>query len=204
MNKIKVGDRFGRLIITEFLPIKTWQNRRINCICDCWKAHECFLFVLRIGNTKSCGCLRSELSTPHGCCKRWKVTKEYRAWQQMKVRCYKKTFRDYERYGGRGIKVCDRWVNSFENFFEDMGISKKWYSLDRIDNDGNYEPWNCRWADNYQQMKNRVNTIFLEYNWETLCLAEWSRKLWISRATLKDRIWKLWWSTEKALTTPVK
>jgi hypothetical protein len=203
MNNIQTWDRFWRLIITDFLPKKKWQNRKVNCICDCGKSHTCFLFVLMTWNTKSCWCLRKELQTFHWYSKRGKVKKEYKCWQNMNRRCSEENNRDYHLYGGRWITVCERW-KSFENFLSDMWDCPVWHSIDRIDTNGNYEPWNCKWSDIYEQAKNKRNTIWIEYKWESLCLAEWSRRLWIHRATLKDRIWKLGWTVDRAMETPVK
>lgn len=116
---------------------------------------------LASGNTKSCGCLRRETTSLVGLAKKthgMRDTPEYGVWANMKDRCYNPSSEDYKNYGGRGIKVCERWLNSFENFYEDMGEkpwSKLLYSLDRINNDGNYEPSNCRWATVKQQVNNR-------------------------------------------------
>src|SRR5437879_5828925 len=87
------------------------------------------------------------------------MTPTYRTWAEMKTRCYNKKRPEYPRYGGRGIKVCDSWLHSFTNFFADMGVKPKGFSIDRVDNDGNYEPRNCRWATRLQQARNMRSTI---------------------------------------------
>ena len=109
---------------------------------------------------------------------------------------------DYPRYGGRGITVCERWRSSFENFLADMGRRPgPEYSLDRINNDGNYEPGNCRWATIGEQAMNRRDNHWIEFNGERRCLTEWARHLGINRATLQYRIAHM--STAEALTMPL-
>lgn len=109
---------------------------------------------------KSCGCMRAKAlklsNTKHGFCGKGNIhPTEYTSWREMKTRCYNKNNKSYKNYGARGIKVCDGWLNSFENFYIDMGPKPKGYSLDRINNDGDYEPSNCRWATALQQANNR-------------------------------------------------
>lgn len=129
---------------------------------------------------------------------------EYTCWQNIKCRCYRKSYRDYYLYGGRGIQVCDRWRYCFDNFVRDMWPrpSKK-YSIERIDTNWDYEPSNCKWADKFEQAKNKRNTLWIEYKWETKCLAEWVRDTGIHRETLKHRLYSLWWTPEKAFTTEI-
>lgn len=205
MKNIKIWDRFGRLVITSFKVSKKWKIKKVTTLCDCGNTRENFLFSLVKGNTKSCWCFRKERVTKHWCSnKRWKTlsTPEYSCWQSMKVRCYKKTYRDYHLYGWRWITVCDRWKKSFINFYNDMWIRPKWTTIDRIDTNWNYEPWNCKWSNIYEQAKNKRNIVWLTYQWKKMCLAEWSRILWINRDTIHDRIYKLWWSIDKALSKP--
>lgn len=115
-------------------------------------------------------------------------TKEYRTWTRMKERCFNENFIGFHDYGGRGISVCERWLK-FENFFEDMGNSPSTkHSLDRIDNDGNYEPGNCRWATNLQQKANTRRTIHITMDGETHCQSEWARLLGMSSAMLSRRM----------------
>ncbi len=128
-------------------------------------------------------------------------TKLYYAWQATKTRCYNKGRLDYKYYGGRGIKVCDRWLNSFENFREDMGSTwKKGLSIDRIDVDGNYEPGNCRWVHVGRQSGNRRSNRLLTFEGKTKTIADWAELLGMSRYTLYYRM-NNGWSVKTALTT---
>lgn len=123
-----------------------------NCVCDCGKETIVAGMNLRNDHTKSCGCFHLDAVRTHGLAR----TKTYISWISMKTRCSNKNDKyKYGIYGGRGITICDRWLNSFENFLEDMGKRPKNHTLDRIDSTGNYEPDNCRWATPLQQARNR-------------------------------------------------
>lgn len=128
-------------------------------------------------------------------------TPEYRAWLSMKTRCYNQNYHLYDKYGGRGIKVCNRWKNSFENFLADVGQrpSSK-HSLDRRDNNGNYEPKNVRWATPKEQNNNQSNTPYITYNGETRPIGYWAKKLNISNQSLRYRVKH--WTVEEAVTLP--
>jgi hypothetical protein len=134
-------------------------------------------------------------NTKHGKC----YTKEYESWHAMMQRCYNANTKYYDKYGGRGIKVCDEWHNP-EVFLNDMGLANG-LSLDRIDNNGNYEPSNCRWATKQEQNINRSNTNWIEFNGEKLHLAGWAKKLNISSPALCYRIKKF--GVELAISTPL-
>lgn len=112
----------------------------------------------------------------------------FQTWADMKQRCYNKNSSQYKNYGARGIKVCDRWINSFENFLLDMGVKEDGMSIDRIDVNGNYEPSNCRWANKYEQQRNRRNNRVLTFNGISMTAREWSKELGIHEATISTRV----------------
>lgn len=140
------GQRFSRLIVVKR------TNGKWECKCDCGKTAYASGPNIRSGRQRSCGCLDSERKLIHG----KSNSTEYQSWKAMKNRCYRKSFKQYADYGGRGIRVCERWVNSFENFLADMGEkpSEK-HTLDRIDINSDYEPSNCRWVDYSEQIINQ-------------------------------------------------
>lgn len=191
------GDRFGRwMVLRPGSPrgknrIRTWRVR-----CDCGTERDVDGPSLRTGKSTSCGCYQREVVSRH----RESYTLTYRAWGAMKSRCMNPANRRYHCYGERGIRVCDRWL-TFENFLADMGRKPKGKSLDRINNDGNYEPGNCRWATPLEQGNNRSTCRRLEYNGFLLTVAEWTRVTGLGRGTIKGRL--AWgWSIHEALTTP--
>lgn len=130
-------------------------------------------------------------------------TPEYKAWASMKQRCLNLSAVDYPKYGGRGIKICERWLASFSNFLEDMGPRPLRHSLDRVNNDGDYEPSNCRWSTHREQNANSRNCRYLEFNGERRLLGHWATELGISDYRLS---WRLahGWTVERTLTTPTR
>jgi hypothetical protein len=132
-------------------------------------------------------------------------TKERQCWQHIRLRCCDPKRRDYRWYGGRGIRVCDRWLNSFEAFLADMGPAPSpEHSIDRINNDGNYEPGNCRWATRKEQWRNRSDNHRVAWNGEEKTIEEWAETLGIGYYALYSRLVKSNWPVELAFTTPVK
>lgn len=188
------------------LEATTRKNGRKHfvCVCcwpNCYKIKIVSGQELARGDSFSCGCFRNKLAakqlvnrnTTHGKTK----TPEYNAWKHMKEHCSNS---GYKYYSDMGVAMCDRWLNSFENFLADMGErpSEK-HSIDRWpDRYGNYEPSNCRWATPEEQVNNRRTTLFLTYRGHTLSLSRWATMLGLSRKTLESRI-RAGWSLERAL-----
>ena len=119
-------------------------------------------------------------------------TPTYHSWVGMKQRCLNPKNPKFIIYGKRGISICDRWLNSFENFLEDMGIAPSGYSIERINNNGNYEPKNCKWATNKEQSNNRRSNKFITHNGETLGICEWSKRLGAGISLITYRLKKGW------------
>ena len=127
--------------------------------------------------------------------------KTYQCWQDMKQRCYNQRHKEFKNYGARGICVCDRWLNSFENFYADMGEMPNGMSIDRIDNDAGYLPGNCRWANKKDQNNNQRRCVFITHGGETLTLTQWADRIGIHYTSLAWRL-KSGWGIENALSTP--
>ncbi len=190
------GKRFGRLLVERYTHShvsKSGASKPMwECLCDCGSRVIVSGSNLRHGNTESCGCLRKDaIVTTHSTHGKTKSA-EYRSWFAAKQRCGNKNHAMYPHYGGRGIKVCDRW-QSFENFIADMGEKPgKEYSIDRINPDGNYEPGNCRWAKPSEQSNNQRRNVSVTHEGRTLTLSEWSAVLSVPAPTLYSRAAKGW------------
>lgn len=208
-----IGKRFGRLIVVDVDEEnkKPGCGRSCKCVCDCGKTTEKWEHVLRRGSAKSCGCLSAECASQRikeRCVRNgWTDPDLMRKWRTMNYRCYNAKTKGYEDYGGRGIKVCNEWRNSFQ-LFKEWSIKngyKHGLSLDRIDVNGDYEPNNCRWVEWRLQARNKRNTVYLTAFGETKPFTEWLETCatGMSEFTIRSRI-KRGWSAEEALTTPPK
>jgi hypothetical protein len=153
---VKTGERYGLLVVQRLVD-NGGGPRRWLCLCDCGGDTVVTTADLRrtTGPTRSCGCLLAATHTTHGHYVNGQRTPTYLSWTSMRTRCSRSYGNAWKYYGARGIKVCDRWLDSFENFLEDMGERPDGKTLDRIDVDGNYEPGNCRWATPKEQSANR-------------------------------------------------
>lgn len=184
------GLKFGRWRVMSISGRDNQGKLMYNCICDCGTEKTISRASLKSGLSTSCGCYVKEAAskrfTKHGGTKNGGIISEYQAWSDMKQRCYNPKHKSWGNYGGRGIKVCDRWLNSFEDFFSDMGRkpSPK-HSLDRYpNNDGNYEPANCRWGTDEQQRLNTRGKVRLVLNGENTYLGKFASFLNVNAETL--------------------
>ena len=171
------GRRFGRLVVVERAASSGAVKWR--CRCDCGAIKDFWATHLRRGNSGSCGCV----VRLHGA----SGSRTYASWKSMRDRCQRPAHKHFKDYGGRGISVCDRWLD-FRSFLADMGPRPPGTSLDRIDNDGNYEPGNCRWATARQQRGHTRANRTITFGGETRIVAEWSRLLGIPRSTILSRL----------------
>lgn len=202
-SRVKPNDEFG------LLTVKKFSHRRKGHVywlvkCKCGNTKEVSSTNLLNNSVKSCGCMSSKWIsaslTKHG----MKETGTYKSWSEMKRRCHGPSSNKYKNYGGRGIKVCERWRQSFDAFLTDMGPRPgQEYSIDRKDNNGDYCPENCRWATKKQQNNNRRDTILLTVDEQIKPLSEWADIYKINRVLLWLRIYRLKWSVEDAVKTPV-
>lgn len=198
------GEIFGQLTVLEKTGNSISGHSSVwKCVCNCGNVKEVLGSNLKAGKTKSCGCLlktntRIGLSSiKHG----MHNTSSYRAWANMIYRCTNSNYKYFHHYGGRGIEVIAHWRNSFENFLKDMGECPNGMSLDRINNDGNYQPDNCRWATNKDQANNKRNNVKVTYQNETKTIAQWSRVTGVGTNVIRRRL-LAGWNIADALTVP--
>ena len=200
----RVGERHGRLVVLFRAENKVEPSgatrAQWRCICDCGKGLTVTGHALAKGNTRSCGCLLRDTrksEATHGMYR----SAEYRIWKAMKQRCTNPSHGHYDRYGGRGITVCDAWME-FDGFFRDMGNRPEGATLERVDNDKGYEPGNVIWASRLAQANNRITNSKLEFRGRELTVAEWSRVTGLNSRAIAKRI-ASGWSVERALTEPL-
>lgn len=193
------GQKFGRLTV-----ICRGQNNKYGkatwlCQCECGVAKTVISSKLTNGETKSCGCKRVEngrLNKTHGA----SYSALYNRYKAMLNRCHNPNNSSFERYGGKGIRVCDRWRHSYAAFYEDMGEPPPGFTLDRIDNSKGYSPENCRWASTKQQANNSSKARIITFNGKSMNVTEWAKFLGMTQGALSERLEK--WPVEKALTLP--
>ncbi len=196
------GHVIGRWTVLKYLGTDKHGHARWDCQCLCGTRRAVLSSSLVRRISLSCGCRNREvataLSTTHG----KSETPEHQIWCHMRSRCHIPTDTGYHNYGGRGITVCDEWRESFAAFFEDMGERpSSEHSIDRIDNDGNYEPGNCRWATTKEQARNTRRSRMLTLNGKTMCVTDWAKEIGLTPSALLYRL-RLGWSVERVLTEP--
>lgn len=204
-----VGQRFGRLTVLEEVPTPGGERTRWHCICDCGNETIVTTHDLREKNgTKSCGCLQrktvAETNTVHGLCSGGTRHPIYNVHVGMLQRCENPNNSRYHRYGGRGIKVCKEWHDP--KVFYNWAIENGWstgLTIERIDNDGDYEPSNCCWTTLAKQASNRHNNDNITWRGKTQNLTAWGRELYISQSRLWYRLYRNHWDIERAFTTPI-
>lgn len=203
------GRKFGRLLVVQRSEDYVSPNGHHvvcwECECDCGTKHYIVSGnSLKKGSTSSCGCISKEFPKhkTHGQSK----TQLYKEWCDIKKRCYNSKSKSYPDYGMRGITLCQEW-HDYVKYYAYVSVlphfQEKGYTLNRIDNNGNYEPGNVEWATKAEQANNRRSSRLLEYNEKRQTIAQWSAEIGIEQTTLSARL-RMGWSIEKALTTPLK
>ena len=198
-----IGQKFSRLTVIGIGVPGPKNSTRYRCRCECGEERDLPKHKLTTGHTRSCGCLQREMVKArlktHGDSSKKSTATEYTIWSKMIQRCGNENEPSYENYGGRGIRVCERWL-SYENFLEDMGRrpSKK-HSIDRIDNNGDYAPGNCRWASRGEQSRNTRRNVLISFQGRAMVAADWSRELGIPQPTIHWRMAQ-GWTVERVLS----
>jgi hypothetical protein len=191
---------FGRWTVTAEYRKAEPPNRQpmVLCRCKCGTEKWVAACSLRNGTSRSCGCLHSESSSARFKTHGQSGTLVYAVWRAMRERCFDTEHPSWLTYGGRGIGVCDRWLK-FENFIADMGPRPPGGTIERINNDGWYEPSNCRWATRKEQARNFSRNRLIEYDGRTQCLLDWANERRIKRTTLERRLDVCGWTLAEAL-----
>lgn len=194
--------KFGRLTVISRTDNKK-EDVVWNCKCDCGNIVKVRGHHLKQGKTVSCGCFHKEITKEIHTTHDMSITRVYRIRMGVLQRCNNPKNEAYHNYGGRGIYVCERWTNSFEHFYEDMGEPPtEKHQLERINNDGPYSPENCCWATQQVQLRNTRRNHFITFKDKTRCVVEWAEQLGINLSTLNNRIYN-GWADSDVLSVPV-
>lgn len=210
MSVLKEGMKFGKLTVRELVVNGNTNQRKYLCDCECGGTKITSEDNLKRGHCRSCGCLYKG----HGGSKKKNIfmgsdSKLYRTWSGIKSRCFDQNSHNYHNYGGRGITMCDEWKNDYNTF-------KKWAlhngydesggrdcSIDRIDTNGNYDPYNCRWATAKEQANNTRQNTIVEYDGKKMSLSQWADYLKMDYSSFMSR-WVRGWTMERIVNTPVR
>lgn len=211
LKHIAVGTVFGRLTVTGVgIPFTTpegWRSSSSACICVCGSSKTIRNQNLKNGTTRSCGCLHidaaSKVARIHGHNRKGCSTPTYKSWRAIVQRCENPRCKKYPDYGGRGISMCSRWRNSYAFFLEDMGPQPAKHRIERKDNNGNYEPGNCRWATAKEQARNTRATRIVTYDGATCSLPEMCERHSLSYLLVYTRLYR-GWTIEEAIETPAQ
>jgi hypothetical protein len=196
------GQKFGRLTVVESVGSKKGEGVLWLCSCECGGEIFSTGKPLKSGNTKSCGCIAKELivarnkaSSKHN----MTGSSTFISWDSMKQRCLNPNHKSFSHYGEKGVVICARCLESFDNFLFDMGVRHAGTTLDRIDSSGNYEPGNCRWATDELQGNNKQSNRLITHEGRCQTIAQWAREIGMSRQSLRHRL-ENGWSIKEALT----
>jgi hypothetical protein len=201
MRKDHTGARFGRLTAIRYVGSRRWMAIWL-FRCDCGNEHTTLVAWAINGDSRSCGCLKGQVMAARNRTHGHTGSPAYYSWQNMKGRCLRPSHPDFRHYGGRGIMICQRWQDSFENFLSDMGERPATHSLERLDNERGYEPGNCAWIPKKRQPLNTRSNIRVLLDGDDICLAEACRRIGINKITVHMRL-RRGWPLEEALHAPV-
>ena len=194
--------KYGRWNTSNITSVINGETS-VFCTCDCGTEKYVNRYNLTHSISTCCGCIRRENMAKRNKSHGLSRTTEYSSWLSMKQRCNSSSNKSYHNYGGRGIKVCDEWNNSFESFISDMGNKPTVkHTIERVDNNKGYSPDNCIWDTRYSQARNNRGNRMITYNGKTMCMTDWEKSLNMKAGTFKTRIYK-GWSIERAITQPV-
>lgn len=204
---IYTGDKFGRLTFTGEAPAKSNRRRGI-FLCDCGTTTITAIYDVRNGHTISCGCyhdeIRRKIRVTHGHTSCRRSTPEYRAWKAMKGRCLDPNNISYKNYGGRGVTVCDEWLHDYPSFLKEIGKRpSKNHSVDRINNNGNYEPGNVRWATRKEQRRNSDRVHPVTINGITRLICDWAAVSGVPEESISARI-RHGWDLKRSVFQPIQ
>lgn len=201
-SKELTGKKFSRLLVLQRVGSNKFDKALWLCACDCGQSTVVTTGQLMNGTTRSCGCYKAErqrdANVIHGLARRKSKSRTYNCWANMLQRCCNPNSTMYRYYGGRGITVCERWLD-FASFYADMGDAPPNLTIERKDTNGNYEPSNCKWADFTEQVLNRRCTRWISCGGQTLTITQWARETGIKHGVISKRI-ASGWSVEDALT----
>lgn len=197
-SRLPIGFRVGTLVVIDHVVSNGRGGYLVECDCGVTKIVRQKVNLLR---SKSCGCKTSDLISASRATHGMTNTPTFRSWSSMRDRCLRESHKSFEYY--KDVEICERWVNSFENFLSDMGERPRGKTLDRIDNEAGYNPSNCRWATPKTQARNRSSNVLVTYQGKTRTLVEWSEITGISQDTLGRRLQR-GWSEDRVIAEPIR